>query len=133
MVVVDDHHNGWRHLLLPIARADDLVLDAVLAASSFHSSECNVYSSALIDPHKLYSRVIRRLQKRQDLLEYGTQTKQVMVLTIIVLLVVVMINGYSDFPIIFNMLQSALDAIGGESCISDGGELGDFSLRQIHK
>lgn len=133
MVVVDDRHNGWRRLLLPIARTDDLVLDAVLAASAFHSSECGSLPLALVDPHRLYSRVIRKLQTRNELLEFDTQTKQAVVLSIIVLLVVVMINGCSDFPIIFNMLQSALDAIGGEKGIEDGGEVGDFSLRQIHK
>lgn len=133
MVVVDDHHNGWRHLLLPIARTDHLVLDAVLAASAFHFSERGAWDSALPDPHELYFRVIRRLQRRQDLLAYDTHAKQAVVLSIMVLLLVVMINGCSDFPIIFHMLQSALDAIGGEGGIADGGELGDFSLRQIHK
>lgn len=133
MVVVDDRNNGWRHLLLPIARADDLVLDAVLAASAFHFVGSSTPNQLVANPHEIYARVIGRLQGRKDLPGYDLRTKQAIILSILVLLVVVMINGCSDFPIIFHMLQSALNAVGGEAGLSDGGEVAEFSLRQLHK
>lgn len=86
-----------------------------------------------MDPHVLYSRVIARLQGRAELPKYDLHTKQAVVLSIIVLLVVVMINGCPDFPVIFQMLQAALDSIGGETGLTDGGEVANFCLRQIHK
>jgi hypothetical protein len=36
MQAIDGMHNGWRHIILPMAHADELVMNAVLAASSFH-------------------------------------------------------------------------------------------------
>jgi hypothetical protein len=133
MVVLDDSNNGWRHLVLPIARTDELVLDAVLAASAFHFAGSSTPNQLVANPHEIYSRVIDRLQGRKDLPGYDLRTKQTIILSILVLLVVVMINGCSDFPIIFHMLQSALNAVGGEVGFSDGGEVADFSLRQLHK
>ncbi|KAI5458800.1 fungal-specific transcription factor domain-containing protein [Mariannaea sp. PMI_226] len=132
MVVMDDDHNGWRHLVLPMAWADDLIMNAVLSASAFHLASRGA-GEHVVDPQKLYGRAIRELQQRRDLVECDHKTKQAVILTIVILLVAVMINGCSDFPIIFQMLESALKAVGGESKFLDGGETGNFFLRQIRK
>lgn len=131
MVVIDDDHNGFRHLILPIACADELVMDAVLAVSAFHLSG-TAGSQEFADPTRPYTRAIRRLQERKYLSEYDLSTKQFLFVTIIVLLVGVTITGCSDFPIVFQLLESALDVIGGESGLGDG-ELSEFLIRQIHK
>lgn len=131
MVVIDDAFNGWRNLILPIAFMDDLVMNSVLAVSTFHISQ-KLEGSQCADPNHLYARVIKELRSRSNLLEYNEQDRQLVLVTIIVLLVAVMVNGCSDFPILFHMLQSALDAVGGEEGIGHG-EMAEFLLRQIHK
>ncbi|KAF7563311.1 hypothetical protein G7046_g812 [Stylonectria norvegica] len=132
MVVFDDDHNGWRHLILPIAGADELIMSAVLSVSAFHLAG-TARSIDMPDPSSLYAKAIRELQSRRDLTGCNRQTKQFVVLALVVLLVAVMVNGCSDFPIMFQMLQSALDAVGGENGLLDGGEVAEFTLRQIHK
>ncbi|OJJ79401.1 uncharacterized protein ASPGLDRAFT_70122 [Aspergillus glaucus CBS 516.65] len=107
MVVIDDNHNGWRHLILPLAWMDKLVMKTVLAVSPFHIS-------------------------RRSGGQYDHQTKRLAILSIIVLLAAVMVTGCSDFPVLFHLLQSALDTVGGEDRLGPD-ELSEFALRQIHK
>ncbi|KAF2095859.1 hypothetical protein NA57DRAFT_58928 [Rhizodiscina lignyota] len=132
MVVVDDDHNGWRHSILPIACIDNLVMSAVLAASAFHLTG-RAPDQRVADPNKLYGQAIRELQHRRNLTGCDQQTRRFVILALVVLLVVVMVNGCCDFPLVFHMLQSALDAVGGESRLLDGSEMAEFSLRQIRK
>jgi len=135
MVVIDDSHNGWRHQILPLTWLDGLVKKAVLAVSAFHLSgktDCHGIFKDLANPSKLYSEAIHELQNRKNLDQYGHQTKRLIILSIIVLLVAVMVTGCSDFPILFQLLQSALEAIGGEDGLGSD-ELSEFALRQIHK
>ncbi|GAD93975.1 conserved hypothetical protein [Paecilomyces variotii No. 5] len=131
MVVIDDDYNGFRYLILPIACYDELVMDAVLAVSAFHLTG-TVGDHGFTDPNGLYTRTIRRLQGRKDLTDYDLSTQQFLVVAIIVLLVGTMITASSDFPIVFRLLESALEAMGGELGIGDG-ELPEFLLREIRK
>ncbi|OGM40216.1 hypothetical protein ABOM_010856 [Aspergillus bombycis] len=131
MVVMDDKYNGWRYLILPFALSDKMVMDAVLAVSTFHLSH-KTGGTLPIRPDKLYAKAILGLQDRSSLDEYDMLTRQSIFIAIITLLVGVMVNGCSDFPILFNMLQSALDAVGGEGGLGNG-DLADFLLRQIRK
>ncbi|OBT81974.1 hypothetical protein VE02_09323 [Pseudogymnoascus sp. 03VT05] len=131
MVVIDDQYNGWRRLILPIACVDDLVLNSVMAVSSFHLSGRDI-GQFTAPPRVFFAQAIYELQKRRNLNKCDLQTKQFVILAIIVLLVTVMVNGCSDFPILFHMLQSALDTIGGDSGLA-GGDLADFLRREIHK
>lgn len=130
LVVIDDHQNGWRYLVLPIAGMDNLVMDAVLSASAFHFS-ANV-SDRLYKPEIIYAKTIRKLQSRQNLDIQDATSRQAVLLALLVLLAVVMVNGCSDFPTIFNLLESAVQAIGGEEASMEG-ELGHFIVRQIRK
>lgn len=132
MVVVDDVYNGWRHWVLPVACSNEMVMDAVLAVSAFHLSG-KTPRPCLANPATFYAQAIKQLQDRRDLVHWDLQTKQLVILAIVVLLVAVMVNGCSDFPILFQMLQSALDAVGGEIELNDGGAMANFLLRQIHK
>lgn len=137
MVVVDDEHNGWRSVVLPQAHSDEIVMNAVLAASAYHMTGSLGYdavSDELVDPSKLFVRAIEGLQKRRQLTEENVETQQTIILSIIVLIVSFMVNGCTDFPIIFQMLTSALDAIGGEAALEAlGGEVAGFCLREIRK
>lgn len=130
LVVIDDNRNGWRHLILPIAHLDELVREAVLSASAFHFS-ANV-KEKIFDPNTIYMKAIRRLHQRQNLNVYDTSGKQTILLALLVLLATVIVNGSSDFPVVFNLLESALTASGGEEALT-GGELGGFLVKQIRK
>lgn len=130
MVVIDDHQNGWRHLVLPIASLDSLVMDAVLSASAFHFS-ANV-DDRRYSPDAIYAKTIQKLQERQNLQAQDTTGKQMVLLALLVLLATVMVNGGPDFSTILNLLESALEAVGGEEAAMQG-ELGAFVIRQIRK
>ena len=130
MVVIDDGRNGWRHIILPVAHLDELVRDAVLSATAFHFS-ANV-KEQVFDPNVIYARVIRRLHQRQNLDVYDTNGKQHVLLALLVILATVIVNASSDFPTVFNLLESALVASGGEEAVIEG-ELGVFLVRQIRK
>lgn len=115
---------------MPIAGLDNLVMDAVLSASAFHFA-ANV-NDQLYKPDIIYAKTIKKLQERQNLDAQDVTGKQTVLLALLVLLAVVMVNGCSDFPTIFNLLESAVQAIGGEEA-SIQGELGQFLVRQIRK
>ncbi|ETI21003.1 hypothetical protein G647_07346 [Cladophialophora carrionii CBS 160.54] len=130
LVVIDDHQNGWRYLILPIAHLDELVREAVLSASVFHF--CANVKEKVFDPNIIYGNAIRRLRQRQNLEVYDTSGKQTVLLALLVLLATVIVNGSSDFPTVFNLLEAALTASGGEAAV-EVGELGVFLVRQIRK
>ena len=131
MVVIDDSSNGWRYLILPIAHEDPLVMNAVLAASAFHFAS-NVLGEDREFALQSYTHAIWELQKRHNLHELSADTRHFIIVAILVLLVAVMIDGCSDFPRLFCMLQSAVAANGGEDALV-GGELAEFLTRQIPK
>lgn len=130
MVVIDDNHNGWRFFILPIALEQDLLQQAVISASAFHHS-ANV-GHQLLDADQAYAKAIHQLREQQDLDGHDMMGKQTILLTLLVLLAVVMINGSSDFPIVMQLLESAVEAIGGEETLT-GHDLGLFIVRQVRK
>ncbi|VUC30717.1 unnamed protein product [Clonostachys rosea] len=133
MLVIDGLHNGWRHLVLPICFDDALVMDAVLTVSAFHHPMgFSLSHDQQFQPDILYARTITGLQARSKIAEYDRQSQHCIILTIMLLLTGIMVSGYPDFPILFHMLQSALDAIGGEKGLGSG-EVAEFITRQINK
>lgn len=130
MVVIDDHRNGWRHLVLPVARLDELVRAAVLSTSASHFTT-NV-TDRLLDPRATYQEVLHRLRQRQHLQDQDVVGKQTIVLALLLLLTTVMVNGQPDFHSTFQLLEAALSAIGGEEELMEG-ELGLFLVTQIRK
>lgn len=149
MVAIDGLHNGWRHLVLPIAHTDELVMDAVLAASALHlstddyaASNClptqmtRRYTSMHLQQHpssdSLYARAIKGLLHRKDLAASSALHQSFALLAILIMLVAVMVSGSEDSSILLRMLHSAFEAIGGEDGLGKGA-LAEFMIRQIHK
>lgn len=144
----DGPHNGWRCIILPIAHADELVMNAVLTVSAFHislqekqrqntdnrsfTSTLGLPSGHRMSPESLYERTIQGLKQRRDWAESTYEAKQSIIVTILVLLTLVMVNGRNDFPILFGMLDAASNVLGGEEKLG-GSELGDFLIRQVRK
>ena len=130
LVTIDDHRNGWRHLVLPIALEDTLIMDAVLSAAAFHFS-ANI-NDQLLNSIALYEMAIKSLRQRQDISAYNVYEKQVVVLSLLVLLAATIVSGTSDFRLLFNLLDAAWNAAGGEEDLVQG-ELGTFLMRQMLK
>lgn len=130
MVAIDDHRNGWRYLVLPIAQEDDLVNDAVLSAAAFHFT-MNI-SAQFLEPVAVYQSAIRKLRLRQDMTCYNVLEQQKILLSLLVLLVAAVVGGSSDFRTIFGLLEGGLYALGGEERLSHGA-LGRFVVWQIRK
>lgn len=130
MVLVDNQFNGWRQLSLPIAFQDELVLNAILAASAYHI-QINLGGSWL-DSDRFYSRTLLLLRERRHLDRCDRTEAQCVLLAILILLVAVMVNASPDFPALFTMLRSALDALGGKQVVGED-EIAVFLRRQIRK
>ncbi|RSM04960.1 hypothetical protein CDV31_009761 [Fusarium ambrosium] len=143
----EPHCNKFsRHIaVLPFARGDRLVLDAVLTVSAFHiwlnrSPTTGFHSPSDItranlqapDPNQLYRRVISGLQQQPELESCSAERKHSILITILVLHVGVMVTGRSDFPMLFRMLESALAAMGGCETLGDG-EVANFILPEVAK
>lgn len=125
-------------------------MNAVLSVSAFHlsvtkSKKQNMQAllagsavESLLQPQqetdadRLYTRTIMGLRQRQELRGCDPYTRHSVLLAILVLLTAAMVTASEDFPVLFNMLQAALEAIGGEDGLG-GGELADFMIRQIRK
>ncbi|KAH7148348.1 hypothetical protein EDB81DRAFT_868700 [Dactylonectria macrodidyma] len=141
MSAFDGVHNGWRHLILPLAHRDELVMSAVLATAVAHQGLGQLFKNKLQNnldtlwqpqSSRLYAHAIRGLRERQELVHGNQLSKQSILVTILVLLSAVMVTGCSDFPVIFRMLESAVNAMGGRQGLGEG-ELPDFIMRQVNK
>lgn len=141
MIAFDGLHNGWRHLILPLAYRDDLVRNAVLATATAHQCigqlsydtlHTNRYTLWHPKSSQMYARAIRGLQERQEFVHGDQFSKYSILVTILVLLTAVMVTGCSDFPVLFRMLESAVNAMGGKYGLGEG-ELTEFIMRQVHK
>lgn len=138
MLAIDGRYNGWRYMVLPMALADELVMNAVLAVSAFHQFPHKFHEperSTVDDspsPQNLYASTIQGLQKRRNLQGSSDQDKQSVLITILVLLTGTLVTGGNEYPMILGMLRSATDALGGEEVLSTS-ELGRFFIRQVRK
>lgn len=126
-----------------MALEDELVMNAVLTVASFHfhlyyqqedllrELPLGSYEQQGASSAQLYGVVVRGLRQRQNLQSYDQQVQLSILLTILLLLVVAMVTGSPDFPIMFKALQSALTVVEG-SCIGQG-DLAEFISRQFQK
>ncbi|KAF4470556.1 acriflavine sensitivity control acr-2 [Fusarium albosuccineum] len=151
MIAIDGVHNDWRHLLLPLAQTDELVMDAVLTVSAFHfqlnkltnsmrkgdrqygifgNKTC--YEFYVPDPYQLCGRTLQGLRQRQELLSVDQTMKHSVLVSLLLLITAVLVTGGSDFPVLLRMLESALDAIGGKDGLGTG-ILAEFIMRELHK
>ncbi|GKU09589.1 unnamed protein product, partial [Fusarium langsethiae] len=150
MVAIDGVHNDWRHLLLPLAQQDELVMNAVLTVSAFyfhinklenslrqrkqqyHAFGNTSHDSYVPDPYLLLSRTLQGLQKRQELNSGDQVTQHSVLVTLLLLMTSDLVTGGSDFPMLLRMLDSALDAVGGKEGLGTG-ILPGFIMRELHK
>lgn len=130
MVVVDDHRNGWRYLVLPTAHQDELIEDSVLSAAAFHFAAN--FEAHFLEPIAVYQSAIRKLRLRQDMTCYDMIEQQRILLSLLVLLVAAVVSGSPDFRTVYGLLEGGLQAMGGEERMSHG-ELGKFIIWQIRK
>ncbi|KAJ4299486.1 hypothetical protein N0V90_004731 [Kalmusia sp. IMI 367209] len=130
MLSIDDSSNGWRELILPIALEDEVVMDAVVTASAYHVS-ANFDAALSLGPSS-FTKAVDGLMKRQDFKSLKPLTNGFSVIAILVLLVSVMVTGCSDFPVLFKMLKSAIEAMM-ENGGSGSYELDEFLRRQFRK
>lgn len=153
MIAIDGRHNYWRHLVIPFACSGDhdLTLNALLYVASLHiglgrSSRGSLKltnhwgtngSPGFIhlcprDPQALYALVLLKLKHFSAIDGCDANTKQSILMTILVLLVGSMVTGGPEFPFLYRMLDSAFDAIGGKQGLGDG-EAADFVQIQVDK
>ena len=148
MVAIDGIHNGWRSLILPLAQTDALIMRAVFSVCASHislnrHSETRSYTRSLAsfmaqhgfslsDPNVIFYQVISGLQQQKNLTLCSAEQKHSALVTILILLVGVMVNGRSDFAIILRMLESAINAIGGEDKLGYG-TVAEFIIHQGRK
>lgn len=130
LVAIDDQRNGWRYLVLPIARSDCLIMSSALAAAAFHFTS-NV-SKDFVCPLIFYQSAIAELRHRQDIRSYSNQGQQIIILSLLTLLATTMVSGSVDFRIILQLIEAAWNAAGGEASLNVG-ELGVFVTRQYRK
>ena len=130
MVTIDDYNNGWRYLVLQLAQSDTLLRDTVLAASAYHFSA--TVCQQQFQAEAIYYGALRKLRERQDINEQGIQSRQVVLLSLLILLTSTLVHVSTDFRKIWNLIEKALIASGGEQSLLDG-PLGLFLVRQIRK
>lgn len=148
MVAIDGSHNGWRSLILPFSQSDALVMQAVVSVCTSHvdlnhGREDRLHARRLanfasgqgpapINPTLAFGRVVSSLRQQCDLDKRSIESTHSVLMTLLVLLVGVMVNGRSDFPIILRMLESAITAIGGDEKLGPG-PVADFIRFQARK
>ncbi|VUC30677.1 unnamed protein product [Clonostachys rosea] len=146
MVAIDGPYNGWRNLVLPMAHADELVMNAVLTSAAFHltiQGRQNWHAGAgfpclpnpcvskdQLRPEYLYNLTIKGLQRTRDSVGSDHEVQKTVLMTILILLATTMINGGEEFPALFEMMQAVTMVLGGEEQIG-GSDLGDFMIRQV--
>ncbi|CAH0046808.1 unnamed protein product [Clonostachys solani] len=145
MTAIDGSHNEWRHLVLSLAQADNLVMDAVVTVAFYHL-ELNRFTQAhrrtkcelsttrndLRDPNEMYNRVILGLRSQPELNSGDVNIKISVSITILILFVGAMVTGGSDFLLLSRMLESAIEAMGGEDNLPRV-YASDFIRKQNHK
>ena len=129
LVVVDGQHNGWRQLVLPLTHVDQLVEDAVISASMSYLSVGLVNGS---QRHAAYHKVIYGLRQRSMSDEWNILERQCVILTLLILLATLLVNGWPDFRIAFASLESLMQANESDEELLVG-ELGIFLATQVEK
>lgn len=151
MLAIDGGTNGWRHIVLPLAHTDELVMKAVLAVSAFHMEamrgQMETHETPLRrsikrtqqdyvefsqSPQALYDDTISGLRRRPNLCDGTSESKQATLVAVLVLLVAAMVTGRDDYATILGMLHSGTDIFGGEDALA-ATDLGWFLVRQVRK
>ena len=149
MVAVDGPYNSWRHILLPFAHYDDLVLKTIVTVSSCHmhlirSGQASDAVSVMpqnkritfeafpVGYHQMYQTIFSSLRSTSDMMHLPTTKKHAVLMSILVLLIGAMVTGRSDFPVFYRLIGSAVDSMGGEETLGNGG-MAHFIKSQVAK
>lgn len=146
---MDGPYNNWRHILLPFAHYDELVLQSIITVSSCHihlvsslptSEELGSGSTAgritfetfPMEYHQMYQTIFSSLRLTSDMKHLSSDKKHSILMTILVLLIGAMVTGRSDFPLFYSLLGSAFDLMGGEATF-DNSDIARFIKSQVTK
>lgn len=132
MVAIDGLANGYRSLLLPIAWGDDLVRHALLASSANHLRFKRPKLTSLAI--NFQSKAIEKLAILSGSPESNDSTRVTVLATIILLIITDMMNGGSEFHLLFNMAKSWIEAMDqnlGPRAASKS-PVDEFLLNQVH-
>lgn len=131
MVAVDDPSNGYRAIILPAVEWHPSVLNAVLASSTYHMAlRLDSQNDALKHAHTFYTQAINGLVQLSSDNTHATHISSI--LTTLVMLVCAMITGSHDFPILFKMLESSIQAsnIEGKRSTSSCGSFLELQMQK---
>lgn len=129
LVVVDGENNGWRQLVLPLTYIDPLLEDAVICASVSYLSTKDFNDA---QRHAAYRKVIRGLRQRSTNMDRNTLERQCVILTLLVLLATLLVNGWPDFRLVLASLESFIQANQFEEELAVG-DIGNFLVAQVEK
>jgi hypothetical protein len=120
-------------------------MDAVVTVAFYHlelnkstqahkrtKCELSATRSDLRDPNEMYNRVIQGLRSQPGLNSGNVNIKISVSITILILFVGAMVTGGSDFLLLSRMLESAIEAMGGEDKLPRV-YASDFIKNQNHK
>jgi hypothetical protein len=149
MVAVDGPYNNWRHILLPFAHYDDLVLRTIVTVSSCHMhliravqtsdqsdsvSKNNriTFEAFPVGYHQMYQTIFASLRSTSDMTQLSPAKKHAVLMSILVLLIGAMVTGRSDFPVFYRLLGSAVESMGGEETLGNSA-MAQFIKSQVAK
>lgn len=147
MVAVDGPYNNWRHILVPFAHYDDLVLQAIMAVASCHihlvrsvqtdtistlGSSRETFESFPPELHQMYQTIFSKLQLSSGIERLSSHKKHSILMTILVLLTGAMVTGRSDFSLFYGLLGSASDSMGDEASLGRS-DMARFIKSQVAK
>jgi hypothetical protein len=131
MVAVDDESNGYRAIILPAAECHPSVLNAVLASSTYHIAlRLGGQHEALQHAQDFYTQAINALMQLS--FDENDSTEMSSILATLVMLVCAMITGSHDFPILFKMLESSIQAskLAGKRCMFPCGSFLELQMQK---
>lgn len=129
LVVVDGENNGWRQLVLPLTQVDHLVENAVTSAALSYLSASFLNG---VQRHCAHHKVISGLRLRSMNATHNTLERQCVIVTFLILLATLLVNGWPDFRIAFASLELCMQVNQFDDQLLVG-DLGHFLAMQVEK
>jgi len=123
--------NGYQDFILPLSEQDEIVQNAVMAASAHHLSfHCSKWKSLAF---KCHMAAIRGLRQRNEAHNHESNVYSNLS-TMLLLLIEEMITGNNgkDYQILLRMVKSFANSQGGENAIEKTSP-GRFLMQQMRK
>ncbi|CAG8389781.1 unnamed protein product [Penicillium salamii] len=129
-MVAIDIKNGYRDILLPLSEHDEIMRNAMIAASASHLSHQHSDSQWLSVARKHHTAAIKGLQRDHDG-NAGVNTFSDLA-TMVILLIEEMVSVGEDYIILLRMVRSFVCSRGGDKKIEQS-PIGRFLIQQIRK